>query len=828
MAKKRNPNQATFFKAEIPEMPEGYYSSGPNPTLRRFVEEHAILYDPETDDYNVPPFDKPIKTTKATAIYNMHTYWSKKPHDAIREFIKHYTKPGDIVLDPMCGSGGTALAALMQGRTVIAIDLSPAATFITKNYCTPVEIEVVRRQYLELKGKINRELKWLYETRCDRCDGKAATLYTVYSYVYECSRCLEKVPLFDCINTQGYSSSGKPKKIKACPICYENGQIEEISTRSKRLKPVPVLVGYTCIDGCSPARDERRYDDINPKKRTFFEKFDIEKIREIKEGKIPYWYPTSRMLDSPPDEKRWGLLWRPYLHGIDHVCDFYTKRNLWALSLIRDFIDVEKLDVLSFAFTSLVLNASKMQQVRFTEDGEIRQGAADFAKGTYYVPSIFKEINCGISFERRFENVLKGLSSIKWESTDIIISTQNCTDISEIDTNTIDYIFTDPPYSWKVQYGEVNYIWEAWLGFNTKWRDDEIIINEYRDKSEIEWSSLIRQAMAECFRVLKPGRWISLCYHDTSEGTWMMIQDIMAEIGFITEKSEKTLYIDTDQKSWKQIVSEKITKRDLVINFRKPHPGELTRQLTLFGDEDPSTFVQKAQAIITEALENHPGSTADRLYDELVSRMVRKGEYERHNFDEILRSVAEEVSDPKVGGRWYLLETADQVDEAESRKETEVAKLLETFMQQYLQENPDELGVHYGDLFEQYLPIQDKTRRLMQEWLPEFFFKTEEGTWRPPADEEERAQKETLRTSGTLRLIKRFANALLEGVPPHERDIPPNTATAADWIRQCRRAGLYKQGRALYEKGGFTFDNLGEEAQMEVEEDYQICVRRSG
>ncbi len=82
-------------------------------------------------------FDKPITTTKATAIYNMHTYWSKKPHTAIAEYIRHYTKPGDLVLDPMCGSGGTALAALMEGRKAVAIDVSPAATFITKNYCTP-------------------------------------------------------------------------------------------------------------------------------------------------------------------------------------------------------------------------------------------------------------------------------------------------------------------------------------------------------------------------------------------------------------------------------------------------------------------------------------------------------------------------------------------------------------------------------------------------------------------------------------------------------------------------------------------------------------------
>jgi hypothetical protein len=60
-----------------------------------------------------------------------------------------------------------------------------------------------------------------------------------------------------------------------------------------------------------------------------------------------------------------------------------------------------------------------------------------------------------------------------------------------------------------------------------------------------------------------------------------------------------------------------------------------------------------------------------------------------------------------------------------------------------------------------------------------------------PANDEEQAQKEALHTCGTLRRIKRFARALLEGVPPHDRDRPANVATAADWIRQCRRAGLY-------------------------------------
>ena len=126
------------------------------PESARFVEEHATPYDPETDGYDVPAFDQPIETTKATAIYNMHIYWSKKPHEAIRQYIRHYTRPGDMVLDPFCGSGGTALAALMDGRKAIAIDRSPAATFITKNHCTPVDTRRAPEAFEEVRRESSR------------------------------------------------------------------------------------------------------------------------------------------------------------------------------------------------------------------------------------------------------------------------------------------------------------------------------------------------------------------------------------------------------------------------------------------------------------------------------------------------------------------------------------------------------------------------------------------------------------------------------------------------------------------------------------------------
>jgi hypothetical protein len=59
-------------------------------------------------------------------------------------------------------------------------------------------------------------------------------------------------------------------------------------------------------------------------------------------------------------------------------------------------------------------------------------------------------------------------------------------------------------------------------------------------------------------------------------------------------------------------------------------------------------------------------------------------------------------------------------------------------------------------------------------------------------------------------------------VPAGER---PGDATLADWIRHCKRSGMYEQGKLLYEKGGLNLESLTEVEQVNVDEDYQICAK---
>jgi hypothetical protein len=215
---------------------------------------------------------------------------------------------------------------------------------------------------------------------------------------------------------------------------------------------------------------------------------------------------------------------------------------------------------------------------------------------------------------------------------------------------------------------------------------------------------------------------------------------------------------------------------------------------------------------------------------------------EAHDFEGLLRQVAVEVrepvkktfyenEDPNIFGtheisRWYLKETEfAETDAAESAKEDAAAEKVEKFIEKKLKEQPEFEGIHYSDIFEHYIySVKDKPRRQLAEWLLDYFFKTDAGTYRLPQSDEEKKLKADGRAKGTHRRIKRFIAYLQQGVaiPAKEQ---PNDATLAEWLRYCKRSGLYEQGKLLYEKGGLNLDNLSEKDMVNAEEDYQVCIR---
>jgi 16S rRNA G966 N2-methylase RsmD len=791
-------SSALFGSAESTVPPDAYFADAPNPCIRAFVDQHQARTKGGAVSYNVPAFAETITTDKDNAVYGIHGYWSKKPYDAIRQYIRHYTQPGDLVLDPFSGSGTTAIAAAAEGRDCIAVDLSGAATFIARHGNRVLELVE------QLASRVRSEMAALYTTVCDRCNGPAEIAFTVWSNTYQCLKCMEVFPIYDA------------SEARLCPHCGD-----PLAARSPYVGTVPVETGYDCLGSCKPRRSRRSHRDHDSNAQRAFAEKDVALIQRIASEPIRDWFPTD------PFCKEW-VSYRPNLGEAKTIAGFFTKRNLRACARIMAGIGeletagAADADVLRFCFTAALLNFSRKAQ-------HLEEGGG-YIPGNYNFPPLTKERHVWRSFESVATKVAKGMdaiANIRSDRSRVLLSTGSAFEMTDVPTSSIDFIFTDPPYSNKVPFGEFNFLYESWLKFRLSWKSpEELIENNKLGKPPAEWERLMTRAAREMFRVLKPGRWVSLCYHDSAEGSWEMLQDSMAAAGFVPDQLAKVISIEVRNKSFKQRTTAKVQKRDLVVNFRKPAVHEFgDAQVVIPESADARTFRDLAREVIREYLQANPASTRDRVFDELVSRMVRAGQMQAHNFDELLREVADETKDAGGAGRWYLKESEEgQIDAAEAAKEDSASKAMEKFIAKTLDKNYAE-GVHYSDLFEHYLyAVKDKPRRSLADWLPDYFFKTEDGTWRLPVDDEERELKATARASGENRRIKRYAAMLQAGVAvPKER--VPSAATLAEWIRHAKRSGLYEAGKLLYERGGLDASKLSEEQQVEVEEDYQVCVR---
>ena len=139
----------------------------------------------------------------------------------------------------------------------------------------------------------------------------------------------------------------------------------------------------------------------------------------------------------------------------------------------------------------------------------------------------------------------------------------------DVPSNSIDYIFIDPPFGGNKMYSELNYLWESWLGVLTN-NVPEAITNKVQKKDLPEYQKLMFECFNEFFRVLKPGRWLTVEFSNTNASIWNSIQTTLQEAGFIVAN---VAALDKKQGSFKAITTPTAVKQDLIISAYKPNGG---------------------------------------------------------------------------------------------------------------------------------------------------------------------------------------------------------------------------------------------------------------
>jgi site-specific DNA-methyltransferase (cytosine-N4-specific) len=74
-------------------------------------------------------------------LHRFHPYCARFPSEIVEAALEQYSKPGDSVFDPFCGSGTTLVASLVKKRKVVGIDIDPLAVIISEVKCTPLAPE---------------------------------------------------------------------------------------------------------------------------------------------------------------------------------------------------------------------------------------------------------------------------------------------------------------------------------------------------------------------------------------------------------------------------------------------------------------------------------------------------------------------------------------------------------------------------------------------------------------------------------------------------------------------------------------------------------------
>ena len=609
--------------------PTAYVGFTPNPHLASFLARHVRErpYVAATDRYATPSFDHAIRTTKSSPIYALHAYHlGKKPHDAIEAYIEHFTEPGDLVLDPFAGSGSTALAALLCGRKAVAVDASPAATFITRYYVSPVDPSDFEARFHAMVGRVAEELSALYATECHRCGGPATLHYLIYSNTYSCPRCGREVSLYEALQDGAEPS---------CPDCRERGDSVRIHPGLGVRGCVPVAANVSCHGSCRPRRVTRSSTG-SAGDAAAFDRIDQARIVELEATPIPHPVPQAFMMNVHKDNAPWGDEWRPS-RDFRRVTELFTHRNLWALAALMHAAG-EDLDLRALITSGMFAVSRKAQHL---------DGGGGYIPGNWALPPMSKQRNVVESLTRVMRRALRARSLVaaRGPSREVCISTQSACELGSIPDGSVDYVFTDPPYGGAVQYAELNFVWEAWLGCDAVWHSDEIVVNHTRGLSQEQWAERLRTALAECHRVLKPGRYLSLCYHDVSGGTWESLQEAIKSAGFEHAPCETAVSIDTGGRTYNQYTLDKVTKRDLVINLRKPRPGEARLRSEPSTSDATEPYPRGSREIVRAFLRSHPGTTKDLVYDDLVAKLVRRGRMQTHDFEALLRDVGDEVVD---------------------------------------------------------------------------------------------------------------------------------------------------------------------------------------
>ncbi|HUP69644.1 MAG TPA: DNA methyltransferase [Acidimicrobiales bacterium] len=617
-----------------------YHTACPNPFLADWLGDTSGN-DIEREDPG--PFVTDITEGKGNAFYKAHSYPTKVPYPAIMRFLLHYTKPGDVVLDGFAGSGSTGIAAQACGkpdarirraieeemgmvpwgyRRAVLSDLSPSASVIAAGINLPLDGDAFDKASAEVLSRFDAELGWMYETT--HSNGKSARIeYTVWSEVFTCPECGSAVVFYDVAYNP---KTGRVEEPFRCPAAGCGAELDK-DHLERRLTTVRTPVGDTAerIE-LRPVRihyvvGKDRFDK-SP------DQADLDVISRVSRQALAGPVPSQ---DLPLDAMYHGTRLGP--KGFMKIHHLWGDRSLHSLAWLWKTCHDESDPLVRYALIFWVEQAfwglSYMNRYQPIQQGKLGGSQVNRQMtGVYYVGSLQSECAVRYNLEGSKPSMGKRQTLVKtWKTSparlgQVVMSTGSSTSL-DLPNASIDYLFVDPPFGANIPYSDLAYLIEAWHGVYSR-ASDEAIENRSKKvpRSLAEYGELMSACFVEFYRVLKPGRWMTVEFSNHSNEVWLTVQRALELAGFMVAD---TRILDKTQLSYRQVTADSAAKKDLVISCYKPAVSTPSEGLS--GDGDPETawsFTREhlSHLPITDGRRGEARPVRERMADRLYDRMI--------------------------------------------------------------------------------------------------------------------------------------------------------------------------------------------------------------
>lgn len=549
-----------------------------------------------------------ITAPRTDAIYNCHAYLTKVPVAAIHPFIETFTRPGDTVVDFFAGSGMTGIAAVMSGRRAALSDISALGQHIATGYLASVTPSEFREAAASVIARAKAAIGNLYMTVRAGDGASVEMVRTVWSFTYICPACEAQMVYFEHLTPKG----APPKTCPSCPAAF-------VRRTWRRGEDVPVEV---VVDGALGKQSEQDISEI-----------DLERIEAAVNDPRQHDIPSLSIEEDREMYSRSALA----KAGLTETSSFFSPRNAIALLELWSAINATKdsriRQKLRFAFTAILPRASRRYQWS-------AQRPLNAQNQTYYIAPVYYEWNVFALFNRKVEAALRADELIFGKEggslfdgpkpAGVAYELASANRLAHIKGESIDYIFTDPPFGSNIFYSDMSLFHEAWLGKVTDNSHEAVVHTTGKRKagSSERYKSLLEGAFAEGYRILKPGGHMSVVFGNSSGQIWGLVQRSLRDAGFDAAPVHVAI-LDKGQRSVKGLNSgsEGVVTVDLIMTVRKPSVGESADNARTLSKGDTAHLIAEAVAELSEDLVRNPSY--------VYARILRKAIEEHYLLDDL-------------------------------------------------------------------------------------------------------------------------------------------------------------------------------------------------